>query len=69
MDRTKSSSLGFDMLSVGRRVRVCDRRQICGEVVRVLPMTGRIVVRLDPPHPKRRGTLRSLRPVQLVICQ
>ena len=33
MDRTESSSLGFDMLPVGRRVRVCDtsnlRRDPC----------------------------------------
>jgi|SRR5215467_4987768 len=57
----------LDKLSVGQRVCVCDRPQT-GEIVRVMPMTGRVVVRLDPPHPKRRGTLRSLRPVQLAIC-
>jgi hypothetical protein len=67
MVRTKSLSLGSD-LAVGRRIRLCDRPQICGEIVRVMPMTGRVVVRLDPSYPTRRGTLRSLRPKRLVIC-
>jgi hypothetical protein len=68
MAGTKSSSLISDMPSVGRRVRVRGRRQICGEIVRVMPMTGRVVVRLDPPHPKWRGTLRSFRPGRLLFC-
>jgi len=62
---TQDQGTTLDKLSVGQRV--CDRPQT-GEIVRVMPMTGRVVVRLDPPHPKRRGTLRSLRPVQLAIC-
>ena len=33
-----------------------------------MPMTGRVVVRLDPTHPSWRGTLRSFRPERLVIC-
>ena len=37
----------LDELSVGQRVCVCDRPQT-GEIVRVMPMTGRVVVRLDP---------------------
>ena len=68
MPRTKSSLLGSGMLWVGRRVRVCDRSQIRGEIVRVMPMTGRVVVRLDPPHPKWRGTLRSFRTERLLFC-
>jgi hypothetical protein len=67
MARIKSSSFDWDRFSVGGRVRVCARHQVCGEIVRVMPMTGRVLVRLDPPHPKRRGTLRSLRAAQLVI--
>jgi hypothetical protein len=31
-------------------------------------LTGRVIVRLDPPHPAWRGTLRSFRPERLVIC-
>jgi hypothetical protein len=58
----------LDMLFVGSRVCVCGRPQICGEVIRVIPMTGRVIVRLDPPHPAWRGTLRSFRPERLVIC-
>ena len=54
-------------LSVGSRVRVCGQPQTCGEVVRLMPMTGRVVVRLDPPHLAWRGTLRSFRPERLVI--
>ncbi|MGA7863660.1 MAG: hypothetical protein WA709_37640 [Stellaceae bacterium] len=57
----------LDMLFVGSRVCVCGQPQTCGEVVRVVPMTGRVVVRLDPPHPAWRGTLRSFRPERLVI--
>ena len=50
-----NSSLGSAMLCVGRRVRVRDRRQICGEIVRVMPMTGRVIVARPselPPEPK-----------------
>jgi len=57
----------LNMLSPGHRVRVCDRPQTWGEVVRVMPMTGRVIVRLDPPHPRGRGTLRTFRPERLVI--
>jgi hypothetical protein len=57
----------LDVLFVGCRVCVRRKPQTCGEVVRVMPMTGRVVVRLDPPHPTGRGTLRSLRPERLVI--
>ena len=57
----------LDMLAIGYRVYVCNRPQTCGEVVRVMPMTGRVVVRLDPPHPRWRGTLRSFRPERLVL--
>ena len=57
----------LDVLFIGCRVCVRGQPQTCGEVVRVMPMTGRAVVRLDPPHPNRRGTLRSLRPEQIVI--
>jgi hypothetical protein len=57
----------LDILFIGCRVCVRGQPQTCGEVVRVMPMTGRVVVRLDPPHPTRRGTLRSLRPERLVI--
>ena len=57
----------IDILFIGCRVCVRGQPQTCGEVVRVMPMTGRVVVRLDPPHPTRRGTLRSLRPERLVI--
>jgi len=56
------------MLFIGCRVRVRRKPLTCGEVVRIVPMTGRVVVRLDPPHPSWRGTLRSLRPERLVIC-
>ena len=57
----------LDVLFVGCRVCVRRKPRTCGEVVRVMPMTGRVVVRLDPPHPTGRGTLRSLRPERLVI--
>ena len=57
----------LDMLFVGGRVYVCDQPQICGEVVRVMPMMGRVIVRLDPPHANWRGRLRSFRPERLVI--
>jgi hypothetical protein len=57
----------LDMLFVGGRVCVRGRPQTCGEIVRLMPMTGRVVVRLDPPHPSWRGTLRSFRPESLVI--
>ena len=40
----------------------------CGRVVRLMLVTGRAVVRLDPPHPNWRGTLRSFRSGRLVIC-
>jgi len=58
----------LDILSTGRRVRLRGRPQSCGEVVRLIPMTGRVIVRLDPPHPSWRGTLRSFRLKRLVIC-
>jgi hypothetical protein len=57
----------LDLLFVGCRVCVRRKPRTCIEVVRVMPMTGRVVVRLDPPHPTRHGTLRSLRPERLVI--
>jgi hypothetical protein len=57
----------LDILFIGCRVCVRGQPQTCGEVVRVMPMTGRVVVRLDPPHPSWRGTLRSFRPERLVI--
>ena len=57
----------LDVLFVGCRVCVRRKPQTCGEVVRVMPMTGRVVVRLDPPHPSWRRTLRSFRPERLVI--
>ena len=57
----------LDVLFVGCRVCVRRKPQTCGEVVRVMPMTRRVVVRLDPPHPSWRGTLRSFRPERLVI--
>ncbi len=57
----------LDMLFIGCRVCVRGQPQTCGEVLRVMPMTDRVVVRLDPSHPTRRGTLRSLRPERLVI--
>jgi hypothetical protein len=57
----------LDMLYVGCRVCVRGRPQTCGVVARIMPMTGRVVVRLDPPHPSWRGTLRSFRPERLVL--
>jgi hypothetical protein len=64
---TEGCHTTLDMLFLGDRVRVCDQPQTCGEVVRVMPMTRRVVVRLDPPYPTRRGTLRSFHPERLVI--
>jgi len=58
----------LDILSTGSRVCLHGRPQSCGEVVRLIPMTGRVIVRLDPPHPSWRGTLRSFRLERLVIC-
>ena len=57
----------LDVLFVGCRVCIRRKPRTCGEVVRVMPMAGRVVVRLDPPHPSWRGTLRSFRPERLVI--
>ena len=57
----------FDILFIGCRVCVRGQPQTCGEVVRVMPMTRRVFVRLDTPHPSWRGTLRSFRPERLVI--
>ena len=57
----------LSMLFVGSRVRLRGQPQTSGEVVRVIPMTGRVIVRLDPPHPAWRGTLRSFRPERLEI--
>jgi hypothetical protein len=57
----------LEMLFTGGRVCVRGRPQTCGEVVRIMPMMGRVIVRLDPPHPSWRGTLRSFRPERLVI--
>jgi len=57
-----------DVLSIGSRVCVRGRLGTCGRVVRLMPMTRRVVVRLDPPHPSWRGTLRSFHPEHLVIC-
>jgi hypothetical protein len=57
----------LDILFIGCRVCVRRQPQTCGEVVRVMPMTRRVVVRLDPRHPSWRGTLRSFRPERLVI--
>jgi hypothetical protein len=36
-----------DVLSIGSRVCVPGRFGTCGRVVRLMPMTGRVVVRLD----------------------
>jgi hypothetical protein len=58
----------LDMLFVGCRVCIRRKPQTRGEVVRVMPTTHRVVVRLDPRYSTRRGTLRSLRPENLVIC-
>ena len=55
------------VLFLGCRVCVRGRPQTCGEVARIMPMAGRVVVRLDPPHPSWRGTLRSFRSERLVI--
>ena len=57
----------LDMLFIGCRVCVRGRPQTCGEVVRVMPMMGRVIVRVDPPHPSWRGALRSFRQERLVI--
>jgi hypothetical protein len=57
----------LDILFVGCRVCVRGRPRTCGEVTRIMPMTGRVIVRLDPPHPRWRGTLRSFRPERLVL--
>ena len=57
----------LDVLFVGCRVCVHGRPRTCGVVTRIMPMTGRVVVRLDPPHPSWRGTLRSFRPERLVV--
>ena len=57
----------LDMLFVGCRVCVRRRPRTCGVVARIMPITGRVVVRLDPPHPSWRGTLRSFRPERLVL--
>ena len=54
-------------LFVGGRVCVRGRPRTCGEVVRVMPMMGRVIVRLDAPHANWRGKLRSFRPERLVI--
>jgi hypothetical protein len=57
----------LDVLFVGCRVCVRGRPRTCGVVTRIMPMTGRVVVRLDPPHPSWRGTLRSFCPERLVV--
>ena len=54
-------------LFIGARVCVRGRPRVCGKIVQIMPKMGRVVVRLDPPHPDGRGRLRSLRPGQLVI--
>ena len=54
-------------LFVGARVCVRGRPRTCGGVVRIMPMMGRVVVRLDSPHANWRGRLRSFRPDRLVI--
>jgi hypothetical protein len=66
--QSRSQPTTLDMLCVGGRVCVRGRPHTCGEVVRLIPMTGRVIVRLDPPHPAWRGTLRSFRPERLLIC-
>jgi hypothetical protein len=58
----------LDMLFIGCRVGVRRKPRTCGEVVRIVPMTDRVIVRLDRPHPSWRGTLRTFRPERLVIC-
>jgi len=63
----ESHQTTLDVLFVGCRVCVRGRPQTRGEVARIMPMAGRVVVRLDPPHPSWRGTLRSFRPERLVI--
>ena len=55
------------VLFLGCRVCVRGRPQTCGEIARIMPMAGRVVVRLDPPHPRWRGALRSFRPERLVL--
>jgi hypothetical protein len=57
----------LDVLFVGCRVCVRRRPRTCDEVARIMPMTGRVVVRLNPPHPSWRGTLRSFRPERLIL--
>ena len=57
----------LDVLFVGCRVCVRGRPRTCGVVTRIMPMTGRVVVRLDPSHPSWRGTLRSFCPERLVV--
>jgi hypothetical protein len=65
LQETSATTLGE--LFVG--ARVCLRRspRTCGEIVQIMPKMGRVVVRLDPPHPNARGRLRSLRRERLVI--
>jgi hypothetical protein len=58
----------LDMLLIGGRVCLRGRARTCGDIVRVMPMMGRVVVRLDPRYPNRRGVLRSFRPERLVMC-
>ena len=59
----------LDMFFIGCRVRVRGKPRTCGSVVRLMPMTSRVLVRVDPPHPKWRGALRSFRLEQLVVCE
>jgi hypothetical protein len=61
------TTVTLDMFFIGCRVCVRGKGGTCGRVVRLMPMTGRVVVRLDPPHPSWRGALRSFRPEHLAI--
>jgi hypothetical protein len=63
----ESDHTTFDTLFIGCRVCVRGKQQRRGQIVRLIPMTGRVIVRLDPPYPTRRGTLRSFCPKRLVI--
>ena len=63
------SAVMLDMFFIGCRVCVRGKPRTCGRVVRLMPMTSRVLVRVDPPHPKWRGALRSFRLEQLVVCE
>jgi hypothetical protein len=64
---TETYHTKLEMLFIGCRVCIRRKPQSCGEVVRVMTMSHRVLVRLDPPNPSRHSTLRSFRPERLVI--